>query len=125
MPRHPVRTLAIAAALVATAFGGTVAASEQFSTVSSRDTFVALVEGRELRRLGIRLTVTGDGQIIGRAFGTQVTGQWQWDGGYFCRDLFHGQRDLGFNCQLVQVNGTTIRFTSDQGTGQFADLNLQ
>jgi hypothetical protein len=125
MPRHAIKAFTFAAALFVTVFGGSVAASEQFSTVTTRDTFVSLVEGRELRRLGIRLTVTGDGRIVGRAFGTEVTGQWEWDGGYFCRDLFYGQRDLGFNCQLVQVNGATMRFTSDQGTGQFADLTLQ
>jgi hypothetical protein len=45
--------------------------------------------------------------------------------GYFCRDLFFGEDDLGFNCQLVQVNGETLRFTSDQGQGIYADLTLR
>jgi hypothetical protein len=81
--------------------------------------------GRELRRFGIRLTVTPDGTIQGRAFGTPVTGQWNWNDGYFCRDLFYGEDDLGFNCQLVQVNGETLRFTSDQGQGIYADLTLR
>lgn len=125
MPRQIARALGLAAALFAAVAASPLAASDQFSTVSSRDTFVSLVEGRELRRLGIRLTVTDDGRIIGRAFGTEVTGQWEWDGGYFCRDLFFGEQDLGFNCQLVQVDGATLRFTSDQGTGQFADLTLR
>jgi hypothetical protein len=61
----------------------------------------------------------------GRAFGTPVTGAWDWNNGYFCRDLFFGEDDLGFNCQLVQVNGETLRFTSDQGQGIYADLTLR
>ena len=102
-----------------------IAMAEQFDTVTSRDGFVGLIDGREMQRLGIRLTVTPEGQIIGRAFGIAVTGAWSWDGAYFCRDLFWGERDLGYNFQQVQVQGETLRFTSDQGTGDFADLTLR
>lgn len=101
------------------------ASAEDFSVVDSADRFVSLVNGRELRRLGIRLNVTPEGQIIGRAFGGPVTGEWTWQGGYFCRDLFWNGDDLGYNCQLVQENGNTLRFTSDQGAGMSADLTLQ
>lgn len=100
------------------------AQAEEFRVVESDAQFVALVEGRELRRLGIRLTVTPTGEIQGRAFGGPVTGQWRWENGYFCRDLFWNDTDLGYNCQLVQENGTALRFTSDQGAGMFADLTL-
>jgi hypothetical protein len=64
------------------------ARAETFSVVQNADRFVSLVNGRELRRFGIRLTVTPDGDIIGQAFGSPVTGEWTWEGGYFCRDLF-------------------------------------
>ncbi|MBY6202999.1 hypothetical protein KUV65_16625 [Maritalea mobilis] len=101
------------------------AMAEEFSTLTTRDSFVRLVEGRELSRFGIRLTVTPDGQIVGRAFGTRVTGAWNWNEGYFCRDLYFGSEDLGFNCQVVEVSGETLRFTSDQGAGEFADLTLR
>ena len=101
------------------------AAAEEFEVVSSRDGFLSLIEGRELTRMGIRLQVTSDGQIVGRAFGTPVTGAWDWSGGYFCRDLYFGEEDLGPNCQQVAVRGETLRFTSDQGTGRFADLRLR
>lgn len=101
------------------------AVAETLSVVSDRDNFVELVNGKELRRFGITLNVTPDGQIIGRAFGTPVSGAWEWENGYFCRDLFWGQQDLGFNCQLVQIDGARMRFTSDQGTGPYADLTLR
>jgi hypothetical protein len=116
---------AIAGAFTALIATADIAAAEAFNVVASRDSFVSLVQGRELRRFGIRLTVTPDGTIQGRAFGTPVTGQWNWNDGYFCRDLFFGEDDLGFNCQLVQVNGETLRFTSDQGQGIYADLTLR
>lgn len=101
------------------------AQAEDFRVVDSDTRFVSLIEGRELRRLGIRLTVTPSGEIQGHAFGGPVTGQWRWENGYFCRDLFWNDTDLGYNCQLVQENGATLRFTSDQGAGMFADLTLE
>ena len=116
---------AFAGAILALIASADVAGAEAFNVVSSRDTFVSLVQGRELRRFGIRLTVSADGAITGRAFGTPVSGQWNWNDGYFCRDLFYGEEDLGFNCQLVQVNGETLRFTTDQGQGIYADLTLR
>lgn len=103
--------------------GPTVA--EGFQRVDERGGFLSLVEDRELRRFGIRLRVGDDGSITGRAFGQKVTGQWEWDRGYFCRDLAVGGEPLEFNCQLVQVKGQTMRFTSDQGRGIYADLRLK
>lgn len=117
--------LAIAGLGLGLVVGPRTAQAEEFRVVDSDTRFVALIEGRELRRLGIRLTVTPTGEIQGRAFGGPVTGQWRWENGYFCRDLFWNDTDLGYNCQLVQENGPTLRFTSDQGAGMFADLTLE
>ncbi|WP_224824997.1 dihydrodipicolinate reductase [Cognatishimia sp. MH4019] len=101
------------------------ASAEAFQKISDKTRFVQAVENKELTRMGIGLDVTPDGKIIGRAFGRDVRGNWTWQDGYFCRDLYWGQRDLGYNCQEVKLNGQTIRFTSDRGTGQFADLTLR
>ena len=117
--------LAIAGLGLGLIVGPRTAQAEEFRVVDSDTRFVALIEGRELRRLGIRLTVTPTGEIQGRAFGGPVTGQWRWENGYFCRDLFWNDTDIGYNCQLVQENGPTLRFTSDQGAGMFADLTLE
>lgn len=100
-------------------------AAEPFERIEKKDGFLSVVKGRALTRLGIRLNVTENGKITGRAFGQKVTGDWNWQGGYFCRDLYVGGDELGANCQTVQVKGNTVRFTSDRGTGQFADLRLK
>ncbi|MEO0566153.1 MAG: dihydrodipicolinate reductase [Pseudomonadota bacterium] len=101
------------------------AMADGFAKVQDRDGFVELIEDRKLTRFGINLTVTPNGQIKGKAFGRPVTGAWEWNAGYFCRDLFWGKRELGGNCQEVKVQGETIRFTSDKGNGRFADLVLE
>ncbi|MEL7254679.1 MAG: dihydrodipicolinate reductase [Pseudomonadota bacterium] len=116
--------LALAILMLAPGLNGT-AKAEGFQQIQSKSTFVSLMNGRELTRFGINLVVTPDGRIDGRAFGRDVTGAWRWQGGYFCRDLYWGQRDLGANCQMVKRQGRTIRFISDKGAGEFADLQLK
>lgn len=101
------------------------ARAEEFRTVSDSDTFINVVKDRELTRFGIKLAVLPTGEIRGSAFGQQVTGAWRWDDGFFCRDLYFGNQDLGPNCQVVQVNGEVVRFIADQGQGEYADLRLR
>ena len=101
------------------------AAAEGFTPVTDRARFVSLIEGRELTRFGIRLTVEPDGDIAGRAFGRPVTGDWAWQNGYFCRNLSFGAEPLEYNCQLVEEREGTLRFTADEGAGIYADLTLR
>ncbi|TVS02698.1 MAG: dihydrodipicolinate reductase [Rhodobacteraceae bacterium] len=96
-----------------------------FQPVREETTFRALVEGRELTRLGIRLQVLPQGQITGRGFGMQVGGEWEWRDGYFCRTLEFGSSGDPYNCQLVLRDGNTLRFISDQGQGDQADMRLR
>jgi len=122
MPRLIVYVLA----LVALAAGPVWA--DSFRKISDRDTFVSVVKDRNLQipLFGINLRVFEAGQIAGRAWGRDVRGNWQWsEDGYFCRSLFWGEENVGDNCQLVEVNGNTVRFTSDRGSGRYADLRLR
>ena len=117
-----VRTSLIAGVL---AFLSAVPATADFAKVTDKSQFVNLINGRTLARPLVRLQVTPDGQISGRGAAWDVTGQWSWQDGYFCRDLEWGGSDLGYNCQEVRVHGRTLRFISDRGAGEFADLNLR
>jgi len=96
-----------------------------FEPITDESEFTSLIRENRLTRLGIDLTVTPDGRIDGRAFGRPVTGNWAWQGDYFCRDLTWGERDFGYNCQEVARNGNSLRFTSDRGRGQSAELTLR
>lgn len=121
---HRIASTLTAAALALGAAAAPAAASE-FRVVTDRNEFVNLIDGRELRRFGIRLTVTPDGEIGGSGFGQDVFGAWEWDGNFFCRDLGYGSTDLGHNCQLVAVRDGTIRFVADEGQGDHADFRLR
>ncbi len=115
----------IAAAMVGLTCMLLPATALAFEKIESREEFVQAIEGKDLKITGISVNVTPAGQIKGRAFGIRVRGEWQWRDGYFCRSLFWGRQDLGPNCQEVTIDGDTIRFTSDRGAGEFADLKMR
>ena len=97
----------------------------EFEQVMTRDAFVALTSGKTLTRPLVRLEVSPDGSISGVGATWEVTGDWTWENGYFCRSLEWGGDDLGYNCQEVKTNGSKVRITSDRGTGQSADFRLR
>ena len=100
-------------------------AAAEFSVITDRGTFVNLVNGRELARPFIKLRVSPSGRIDGKGMAKAVTGQWRWENGFFCRDLYWGDEDLGFNCQRVLAEGDRIRFVADEGAGDHADFRLR
>ncbi len=101
------------------------ALSETFARITDRSEFVAAVEGKSLTSAAVRLNVQPDGQIEGRAFGMAVTGTWDWQDGYFCRTLDTAAQDFPLNCQQVDTDGATLRFTADKGTGDVANLRIR
>jgi hypothetical protein len=114
---------ALAIAIVATP-----AAAEGFEPIRDRETFVELVQGRELSLplFRIRLEVLPDGRIEGEALGWGVKGRWSWDQGYFCRDMDWSGMPIEYNCQLVEAKGSDqVRFTVDKGDGRSASFSLR
>ena len=118
------RSLTLTAGALAAALA-TGPAWADFQAVKTRSEFLALVSGKTLTRPLVRLQVRPDGRITGRGATWDVTGRWQWKGGYLCRSLNWGGDDLGYNCQEVRVNGNRMRITSDRGSGQSADFRLR
>ncbi len=100
-------------------------AISETAVVQDRDQFLRIIEGRTLARPLVRLNVLPDGSIDGHGAGIDVSGNWSWDGQFFCRDLYWGNDALGYNCQQVSVNGDRLRFTSDRGEGEHAEFRLR
>jgi hypothetical protein len=104
------------------------AVADGYAPVKDLETFVELVEGKELRNFfyGVRINVLAEGRIEGSAIGWDIVGSWTWQDGYFCRELFWGGDPIPYNCQLVEARGNDrIRFTVDQGAGDSASFRLQ
>lgn len=113
-----------ATALVLAACALAAPARAEFQKIEDERTFRAIVAGKTLKRPLIRLQVRPEGTIKGRGAAWDVTGQWNWRGGYFCREMNWRDRDIAYNCQEVRVQGDRIRFTSDRGQGDYADFRL-
>jgi hypothetical protein len=101
------------------------AQADGFSKIDSKDRFHRVIQGKSLYYPGIKLRLEETGEIMGRALGRAVTGDWTWQSGYFCRNLKWGSRDIAYNCQEVRVNDNKLRFTSDRGAGRSAVLSLR
>ena len=104
------------------------ALADGYSRISDRNAFLQTVEGKELRLglFGISLKVEEDGMIRGSALGWDVTGTWEWQDGYFCREMDWSGYPIPKNCQLVEARGgEEIRFTVDKGAGDSASFKLR
>jgi len=105
-----------------------LAAAEDFATVTDEAAFLELIENKELRHrfVGISLLVEPDGTITGDALGWSVTGTWDWIDGAFCREMDWSGKAIDYNCQLVEVRvATDVRFTVDRGAGEAAVFRLR
>ncbi|MCH2164877.1 MAG: dihydrodipicolinate reductase [Marinovum sp.] len=100
-------------------------AQAELAKVNSKTAFVELINGKTLRRPLVRLEVLPTGSITGMGMTWEVEGSWTWQDGYFCRDLYWGGDELGYNCQEVSADGNRIRFRSDRGAGDYADFRLR
>ncbi len=103
------------------------AKAQDFRPVTDQSEFLALIGERNLtnRLYNLNLAVAPTGQIQGSAMGWAVTGSWSWQNGYFCREMAWGGDPIPYNCQLVEVAGNQMRFTTDQGAGDSASFRLR
>ena len=97
----------------------------EYQQVMTKADFVALTNGKSLTRPLVKVQVLPDGRISGIGAAWEITGKWQWKGGYLCRSLEWGGDGLGYNCQSVEADGAKVRITSDKGTGDSAEFKLR
>ena len=116
------RKLSLVLGCAAALFAGS--ASAELAIVSSQSDFVRLITGKTLSRPLITIKVAEDGRISGKGALWAVTGDWTWRDGFFCRSLYWGGSELGYNCQEVRASEGRVRFTSDGGEGDSADFKL-
>ena len=102
-----------------------IAAAQTNEWIKEEDRFINLIDGKKLTRFLIELSVQTDGTITGLGAGTDVTGNWNWQDNYFCRNLSWGNRDLGSDCQKVELKDQKLFFTSDKGSGATAGFSIR
>ena len=118
------RTLLTALAIALTC-ASPGAAKAGFVPVKTKTEFLKIISGKNLKYSGASIHLSKAGTIRGKAYGKKVSGTWQWKGGLFCRSIIWGSRDLGPNCEVVKIDGNTLRFITDHGKGKRADMSLR
>jgi opacity protein-like surface antigen len=103
------------------------ASAQDYRPVTDQSEFLDLIAGKNLtnRLYGVNLAVSPNGTISGKGAGWDITGTWSWQDGYFCREMEWGGDPIPYNCQLVEVAGSDMRFTVDQGAGDSASFRLR
>ena len=102
-----------------------IVAAQTNQWIREKNEFINLIDGKTLNRFLIKLSVGKDGTILGTGAGIDVKGNWYWQGDYFCRSLFWGERDLGSDCQKVELINQKLFFTADQGSGATAGFTVK
>ena len=105
-----------------------MAQANDFQPVRDKGDFLSLIGDRVLRigLYNLSLNVRPDGRIEGSALGWPITGSWQWQDGYFCREMDWSGMAIDYNCQLVEAQGADrMRFTVDRGAGDAATFRLR
>ena len=104
-----------------------VVSAQAGERIFDRSTLLDVVSEKVLilRLFGIKLKIMEDGRIEGKAMGRDVVGDWEWQDGFFCRSMFWGERDIGYNCQEVSMNNKKIKFISDRGLGASAKFLIK
>ncbi|MGB0440182.1 MAG: dihydrodipicolinate reductase [Paracoccaceae bacterium] len=114
------------AAMLVACFGGLATpVLADMPPITDRGQFLDLIKERTLTYPLVKLRVTADGKITGKGMLRDVTGDWAWQDGYFCREMDWSGRTIPYNCQEVRSDGRRMRFTSDRGEGDTAVFRLR
>ena len=102
------------------AFLPTSSLAQSGSWINEEERFLEIIDGKKLQRFLIELSVEKDGTISGTGAGRPVSGKWQWSGEYFCRNLIWGEKDLGTDCQKIELREQKLYFIANKGSGEKA-----
>lgn len=107
-------------AVTAAIFASTALA--EFKPIKKEKDFRARLVDRKLTDANGNWTIIkSDGSQTGSFGGKTYKGAWTWNGKFWCRNGVIGKKELGTDCQLVEVDGNTARFTRSKGKGKLGD----
>lgn len=79
--------------------------------------FTAVIVGKKMEKGKDWVQINADGTLNGSFGGRKAKGAWNWQKGFFCRNIILGGKTLGSDCQIVQSDGSQAEFIREQGKG--------
>lgn len=97
-----------------------------FQRITTLEEYTSSVVGRKIVLGGKEDTTTthADGTMTGMFKGKPIVGTWEWENGYFCREMKIGDQVRKRDCQLMEVSGNSIRVIRNEGKGDTATYKL-
>ena len=86
-------------------------------TITTEKEFRTKVVGKKLITDRGYALVQEDGSMAGKLGGRELTGEWTWEDGYYCRSVALGDRQLPDDCQMVTIEGDEVTFYRKKGYG--------
>jgi hypothetical protein len=118
--------LVISTSLVLAMTFATSTLAQSFKRITTEEEYRASVVGRKMvDEKGNWFMMKSNGKMTGKAGGKKFSGVWNWQSGFFCRNGRVGTKDIGSDCQIVELSGNTLRGTRKQGKGDTYTYTLQ
>lgn len=117
------KSITVLACFAGLAMSPAMAAS--FKRIKSAEDFNSKVVGQKLTSEAGFFIIEASGKISGELNKHKAVGAWKWNQGFWCRTIKIGARDLGSNCQTIEVTQDQVKFTRDQGKGDETIFNLK
>ena len=95
-----------------------VAAADSNATIATEQEFRETAVGKKLVSKHGYVIVRDDGTLTGEFGNKELTGTWNWEDEYYCRSAKLGKKDIGDDCQVVEVSGDGVIFVRKKGKGK-------
>ena len=92
-----------------------VSAADSSVRITSEQEFRDQIAGKKLVNKNGYAIVHEDGTLSGEFKNKRLTGTWSWEDQYYCRTVKLGEKDLGHDCQVIEVSGDTMTFKGKKG----------
>ncbi len=94
------------------------AAAQDFRRIGDEAAFRDQLVGKRLENRSGWAQSNADGSLQGVFGGAELTGgQWHWSGGFWCRNGRLNGKEIGSDCQVVEIAGKSVRLTRNKGKG--------
>jgi hypothetical protein len=89
-----------------------------FERVKTEADYVKLVVGNTYCNDGGCWIAKKNGKMTGKFGKEKFRANWKWHKGFGCRSGKLGKKDIGTDCQMIEVSGDQLRITRKQGKGK-------
>lgn len=95
-----------------------VSAADEKTRIETEQEFREIAVGKKLvYKIGEYVIAHDDGTMSGYFGGKPLSGNWNWEDGYYCRTGKLGGKSLGQDCQIVELSGNKLTFIRKKGKG--------